>query len=115
MMSYILSFAYYRVSVIQWLEVLLLAMMRLLRLCIYEFAIMIGYWIVKVVTSSDLGGVAGHRVCSHAVFDAAISAPAVACSWIVKVVFDLNLGVVARQCVCSHGRFHMPLSESLLS
>ncbi|GJV98837.1 hypothetical protein Tco_1554089 [Tanacetum coccineum] len=73
------------------------------------------YWIVKVVTSSDLGGAAGHRVYSHAMFDAAISAPTIACCWIIKVVFDLNLGVVERQCVCSHGGFHMPLSESLLS
>ncbi|GKC75748.1 hypothetical protein Tco_1126522 [Tanacetum coccineum] len=36
-------------------------------------------WIVKVVISSDLGGAARHHVCSHAVFDAALSFPAIAC------------------------------------
>ncbi|GJS09566.1 hypothetical protein Tco_0366362, partial [Tanacetum coccineum] len=35
-------------------------------------------WIVKVVISSDLGGAARHHVCSHAVFDAALSVPAIA-------------------------------------
>ncbi|GJY54564.1 hypothetical protein Tco_0446228, partial [Tanacetum coccineum] len=55
---------------VYYLGVLFLAMMMLLRLCIYEFAITIRCWIVKVVISSDLNGAARQRVCGHAVFDA---------------------------------------------
>ncbi|GJT82889.1 ALP1-like protein [Tanacetum coccineum] len=38
----------------------------------------LGSWIVKAAINSDLGVAARHRVCSHAAFDAALSAPTVA-------------------------------------
>ncbi|GJR06134.1 hypothetical protein Tco_0529118 [Tanacetum coccineum] len=63
----------HRLIVFEWLEVLLLAMMVLLCLCICEYAITIGCWNVNVVVNSDLGGAAWHYVCSHALFDAALS------------------------------------------
>nr|GEV54117.1 retrovirus-related Pol polyprotein from transposon TNT 1-94 [Tanacetum cinerariifolium] len=49
--------------------VLSLAMMVLLRLCIYEYAITTSCWNANVVLNLDLGGAAWHHACNSVVFD----------------------------------------------
>nr|GEU96765.1 hypothetical protein [Tanacetum cinerariifolium] len=93
--------------VFEWLGVLLLTMLVLLRLCICEYAMTIGCWNANVVVDSYFGEETWHHACSHAVFDAALSIPAAACLSQTVSVFTViltlsDLGSVARHRTCSH-------------
>ncbi|GJX25377.1 hypothetical protein Tco_0231673 [Tanacetum coccineum] len=75
--------------------VLLLAMMVLLRLCI---------WNVNVVVNSDLGGAAWYHVCNHVMFDAALFIPAATLCEEICALYQIDpcLGEASLDCACSH-------------
>ncbi|GJT69557.1 hypothetical protein Tco_1028843 [Tanacetum coccineum] len=75
-------------------------MMILLRLCIWEYAVITCCWNANVIVNSDVGGAAWHHACSLVVFVMALSIPVA--SWHSEIVFAAMAGFTISRVLAGH-------------